>query len=487
MGNKKRAYLVINPRAGQNLAHITGVLAVLWAAGWHTDMVIKEYGGQAIALARDAAKKGYDLIVAYGGDGTLCQVINGVLNVKGQQCAVGLIPGGTANVWANEVGIPTNPVKAALTLVGSAFRSVDIGHVEVASLTVPGQAQEAEPDENERADKDAKHYFMLMSGLGIDATVMSHVSKPLKYRIGSVAVGLSAAKEVPVHQAFPVEIEVEGAEDNKGTLWKGEVMQIVIGNTRRYADVVEITPNAYINDGLLNVCLITAGNPLTAMQLAASLLFRRRPDNTTAEYMTSAHFSLKAPASVDLQLDGSAVQLKDYLDKAARRAVQHALDPRHVTVTYRFDVLPRALRVAIPQTYDNTLFEHSSQLFAAEDQDEKGKEQAKEQADEAGEVAQFSPEQIKRLLEDGRKVTIVGAVQLADEQDVYVLAGTVYQARTGENKPVAARIDATTIIVKRNGRSLPRSALLKLHEGNTLIIEGKKNKRGLIRAEWVVI
>jgi YegS/Rv2252/BmrU family lipid kinase len=483
MGNKKKAYLVINPRAGQNVTHITGVLAVLDAAGWRTDVVMKEYGGQGITLAKKAAEKEYDLIIAYGGDGTLCQVINGVMNVKGQQCAVGLIPGGTANVWANEVGIPTDPIKAVLSLVGSEFRSVDIGHVEVESLAMPDQAQEAHPAENDRDDEDAKHYFMLMSGLGIDARVMSHVSKPLKYRVGSVAVGLSAVKELPTHQAFPVEIEIEGDGDNQGKLWKGDVMQVVIGNTRRYADVLEITPDAYIDDGLLNVCLITSGNPLTRMQLVASLLFRRRPDNTTAEYITSAHFSLKAPASVGLQLDGSAVQLKDYLDKASRHTLQHALDPQQVMVMYCFDVLPRALRVAIPQTYNNALFERDSQSEAVEIQ----KEKDEPPTDEVHESAPFSPDQMRKMRKDGRKVSVVGAVQLVDEKDVFVLAGTVYRARTGENRPVAARIDATTIIMKQNGRPLPAAALLNLQEGRTLIMGGKKSKRGVIHAEWVVI
>lgn len=481
MSNKKKAYLVINPRAGQNVTHITGVLAVLDAAGWHADMAMKEYGGQAIDLAKKAAEKEYDLIIAYGGDGTLCQVINGVMNVKDHHSAVGLLPGGTANVWANEVGIPTDPIKAALSLVGSEFRSVDIGHVEVESLTAPEQAQKTKLEENDRSDKGAKHYFMLMSGLGIDATVMSHVSKPLKYKVGSVAVGLSAVKELPAHQAFPAEVEIDG--DDQGKLWKGDVMQIVIGNTRRYADVLEITPDAYIDDGLLNICLIASGNPLTRMQLVASLVFKRRPDNTTAEYVTSAHFSLKAPASVDLQLDGSAVQLKDYLDKAARRVLKHAVDPRQVMITYCFDVLPHALQVAIPQTYDNALFKRLSHPAETETQEE----QDNEPVEDAHGAAPFSSDQMRKMREDGRKVTLVGAVQLVDEKDIYVLAGTVYKGRTGENKPVAARIDATTIIVKQNGRSLPAAALPKLHEGRTLVIGGKKNKRGVIHAEWVVI
>src|SRR5436853_903176 len=92
----------------------------------------------------------------------------------------------------------------------------------------------------------AKQHFLLMAGLGIDAAIMSNVSKPLKYRIGPLAVGLSAAKELPTQHPFPVEIRV--TPDGE-PLWKGEALQVVIGNTRRYGDIAEMTPNAYIDDG----------------------------------------------------------------------------------------------------------------------------------------------------------------------------------------------------------------------------------------------
>src|SRR5437016_3327955 len=137
----KKASLVINPRAGANLAKITDVIAVLSAAGWKTHLAIKEYGGHTMELATKAAEDGYDLVIAYGGDGTINQVVNGVMNAKGQHSIVGVIPGGTANVWAGEIGIPNNPVKAALTLVNSEVRKVDIGHVEVESLTFSDETQ----------------------------------------------------------------------------------------------------------------------------------------------------------------------------------------------------------------------------------------------------------------------------------------------------------------------------------------------------------
>src|SRR5690348_4749570 len=211
----KRVSLVINPRTGQNVARLADVLAVLAAAGWKADIALKEYGGHTMELAEEAAEDGRDLVVAYGGDGTLNQVVNGVMNAKGQHSIVGVIPGGTVNVWAGEVGVPIDPVKAALSLVNSEPRKVDIGHVDVVGLTLPdtgqgGQEVQTHSEKKVKVGKGSKkvqHHFLLMAGLGIDAAIMENVSKPLKYRIGSLAVGLSAAKELPTHHPFPVEIQ----------------------------------------------------------------------------------------------------------------------------------------------------------------------------------------------------------------------------------------------------------------------------------------
>src|SRR5207245_1121104 len=152
--------------------------------------------------------------------------------------------------------------------------------------------------------------------------IMSHVSKPLKYKIGPLAVGITAAQELPRQHPFPIEIRSgdNGKEDS--VVWKGEVLQVVIGNTRRYGDIAEMTPNAYIDDGVLDVCVVTAGDPLTTMQQITSLLLRKKPDNLTAEYFHGAHLYIKVPATVPMQLDGSAVKLKDYLEKASYAALQ---------------------------------------------------------------------------------------------------------------------------------------------------------------------
>src|SRR5260370_26868030 len=159
-----------------------------------------------------------------------------------------------------------------------------------------------------------------MGGVGIEGAVMGHVSKPLKYRIGWLAVGISATEELPKQYPFPIEIRAAGSRRDGELLWKGEALQVVIGNTREYANIVELTPNDYIDDGVLDICVITAGNPLTTMAQIISLLLRRKPDNLTTEYFHGAHFSISVPATIDLQLYAIAVNLTNYLNKSDRHA-----------------------------------------------------------------------------------------------------------------------------------------------------------------------
>lgn len=521
----KRASLVINPRTGENVAKIADVLAVLAAAGWKTDIALKEYGGHTIKLANEAAENGSDLIIAYGGDGTLNQVVNGVMNAKDQQGIVGVIPGGTANVWAGEFGIPTDPVKAVLSLVNSEPRKVDIGHVEVVGLAVPDAGQ-SEPQAQMRSKKKARvdkgsskarHHFLLMAGLGIDAAIMEHVSKPLKYRIGPLAVGLSAAKELPAHQPFPIEIRVTSGGE---PLWKGEALQVVIGNTRRYGDIAEMTPNAYIDDGVLDVCVITAGDPLTTVQQITSLLLRKKPDNLTAEYFHGSQLYISVPASVPMQLDGSAVKLKDYLNASDYDTLQQARDAEHVMVTYRFNARPRALEVAIPCTYDNTLFEQSGSREQrssdgkshvrshprkdddvptaiqrhTEEEESRPSSQVHEKESDSQKHSEHSddvqkelPGLVNALFEHGRKVAVIGNAPNLAKKHTYIIAGNTPKQSTGEMKPVAVVVNDDTTVFNSEGIHVSAGAVQELQEGAAIVVEGKKSKRGVIHASRAVL
>ena len=528
----KNASVVINPRTGQNIAKITDVLAVLSAAGWKTNIAIKEYGGHTMELANEAANDGRNLVIAYGGDGTLNQVVNGVLTSKGPHSIVGVIPGGTANVWAGEVGIPIDPVKAALSLVNSEARKVDVGHVAIENIVFSnGDGQETTKKKIKLSKGRGQQHFLLMAGLGIDAAIMGNVSKPLKYRIGPLAVGLSAAKELPTHRSFPIEIRTGSNSHDTEPTWKGEAAQVVIGNTRRYGDIAEMTPDAYIDDGVLDVCVITAGDPLSTMQQLSSLLLRRKPDNLSAEYFHGAHLSITVPASVPMQLDGSPVKLKDCLEKADYEALQHAPNSEHVMITYRFDALPHALEIAIPNVYNDALFESSNSRdetaqnrpndHANEHEEHKKshvkthhhhkdnenpqtEQQQRTEAEESQPIAQPDEQQeenkkheddirkeipglISSLLTAGRKVTVVGKAPNPEKKDTYIIAGGTVKQATGEIKPVAVVVNGDTAILNREGVRVSLDVVRNLQEGMVLVVEGKKSKRGVIEATRMVM
>jgi hypothetical protein len=114
----KRASLIVNLRSGHTVLKVPEMVAALNAAGWKTDICLKEYSGETLQLAEQAARDGHDLVISYGGDGTLNAVVNGVLYAGGKSI-IGDIPGGTFNEWAGETNIPRDPVKAALALVDS--------------------------------------------------------------------------------------------------------------------------------------------------------------------------------------------------------------------------------------------------------------------------------------------------------------------------------------------------------------------------------
>ena len=483
----KTAYLIINPRLGKKVNALTAMIAVLSAAGWKTDTAIKEFGGHTRRLARKAAEAGYDLVIGFGGDGTLNQVVNGVMAAKRRGCLVGVVPGGTANVWAHEIGVSEDPVKASLLLINSGGYKVDVGHVAVDSLAfAPGKKDR---QMEERQGPRGRHHFLLMAGLGIDAAIMSQVPTSLKERIGKAAVVLAAVKTLPSQHAFPIEIWSSGEGAEKAMRWKGEALQVIVGNTRRYGNFAEATPDALIDDGALDVCIITAGAPLSTIKQILSILLNRNPRNGRSERFRDSRFWIRAPASVDLQLDGSRVTLDDGVPAPERTERRQKKNAEANVVTYRFDAIPRALHVAIPYTYNGALFENGSPKEIARPAKEQSPDQnaGRAGARKSKDVQYQDPQRLYALLKYGRKVTVVGVGPNPERDTTYIVAGVTSEKKTGVSKPVAVQINHKTTLVGPKGESLPITFAAKLLENTVIVVEGKQSKRGVVRAKRVVV
>ncbi len=313
-----RACLITNPRSGRGGIDLSEALVVLQANGWDVTVRQKRRGGEATTLARAAADAGADVVVGCGGDGTLSEIVDGL---AGSAVAVGVIPGGTVNLWAHELGVSARPRVAALQLLTAERRRADLGQV-----TING--------------RHARH-FLQMAGLGLDGAVMARVSKPLKRRLGPLAIGLAALRTLPGTRPAPVQITIDGV------CWQGSVFQIVAGNTQRYGGFARLTPAARIDDAQLDLCLITAAGPRAALQQAATVLLRGRPDPDSAETYRAAEITVRAPMVIPLQLDGGRV---------AQKHVVPAADG----VAYAFSARPGAVTVLVPRTYGGALFQQQA-------------------------------------------------------------------------------------------------------------------------------
>jgi YegS/Rv2252/BmrU family lipid kinase len=267
-------------------------------------------------LARQAASDGFDVVVACGGDGTIHDVANGLI---GTEAALGVLPAGTANLWAREVGIDLQLEAAARQLVGSRRRRVDVGRITI--------------------DGGPHRHFLLMAGLGFDGAVMARTSRSLTNRLGPLAVVWAGVQVLASARRTSVQIDLDGVA------WQGKIAQIVVGNTRRYGGVTRFTPHAHIDDGRLDVCILTTHGLLPTVRQLGSLLLRQRPHRASAITDRVGHLTVAAPHAVPLQLDGNDVRQAD-----------GPLSGPGGEVEYTFSVVAQGLTVLVPRDSDGSLF-----------------------------------------------------------------------------------------------------------------------------------
>ncbi len=494
MGSKQVS-IVVDLRTGKNVIHVPDLIAILSAAGYKPEVALKAYGGETLKLARKAAREGCGLVIGYGGDGTLNDVVNGVMDAGGKSL-IGDIPGGTYNEWAGAIGLPEDPVKAALAIVESEARRVDLGHIEVQDLTLPGTGgQDLQTmRQGKRRSKrfpQSRQYFFLHVGLGADATFMAHISKPLKYRLGHLAFDLAAIKELPEVHPFPVEVQAVSDRGDGAMQWQGEAWQVIVSKTRYYAGNVDIAPDAYLDDGLLNVCVIAADGPLRTAEQALSFLVRRKLDETTTRYFRGSQLSIRVPAATPMQVDGSVVKLEDYLRKAERNALRQVGDAGEVMVCYRFDAVRGAVHMAVPRTYNGTLFQtatHTGQGQGprAEQREEQTPSVRRNNA-QPGEVQWGSQQDSGSLQQQEYRVTVIGVTPHPTKPDTSIIAGRYKKRDTDETEVVAVRVNDRTLVLRQEDERVPHAEMRALQEGQEIVVNGEKSKRGVIRARGIRI
>lgn len=275
-GATTRVMVIFNPNAGQAAAlqQMLDTACELWrSAGWIVDVCPTQAAGDATRLAREAVAHNYTVAVAAGGDGTVNEVVNGLV---GSDVALGTLPIGTVNVWAREIGVPLQPEAAAQSLLQAMPRRIDVGLA-------------------------GDRYFLLMASIGFDATVTATVRSDQKRWLGALAYVVQGLKVAFRYEGVRARIELDG------TAIRGRYLMIVLGNSQLYGGVVKLTAEAVIDDGLLDVCLIKGRTLMAAPLRMWSIVRRRYTNDPKITYYRARTMTFSAKQAVDVQVDGDHI------------------------------------------------------------------------------------------------------------------------------------------------------------------------------------
>jgi diacylglycerol kinase (ATP) len=241
---KGPAHLVIvfNPVAGRRRAHLLWrVLDVLVANGVRLELAETCRAGHAEALAHEAVKRGEPMVVAAGGDGTIAEVANGLM---GTRARLGVIPLGTANVLAHELGLPFSPKAVAAAL---AFGRT--------TTLWPGIASSAQGD----------RLFVQMLGVGFDAHVVRRVSFPMKKLLGKGAYVLRSMAELPRYAYPPIRLRLDEIET--------QAASVIVSKGRFYGGRFRLAADAVPEAPGFTVVLFDRGGPVSAAMYGMALPF----------------------------------------------------------------------------------------------------------------------------------------------------------------------------------------------------------------------
>ncbi len=278
-----KARIVLNPAAGPTdfHRHLQRAVAYLETAGWEVDVQPTERQGDGITLARQAAEAGYNVVIAVGGDGTINEVVNGI---AGSETALGVIPAGTANVYAADVGIPIwSPlrpmaVREAAKIINTGKRlSIDLGRVKFSN--------------------GRQRYFFMWCGIGLDAAVTKEVNTAQTRRLGVLAWVIAGTMVAIKYMGHSSRITIDNAKEQK------RMLVAVVSNGQLYGRVLRIAPDAKMDDGVLNLTVFEGYGVLSTVRHLASLLLGRYARDPTLHQYTGRRISIRTRRPLPVHLD----------------------------------------------------------------------------------------------------------------------------------------------------------------------------------------
>jgi len=275
-----RAAVVVNPtKLDDDEAFRKSVRRVMDDHGWDEPLWLEttaEDPGRG--QAESAVSAGVDLVLACGGDGTVTACAEGI---AGTGVPLAIIPMGTGNLLARNLGLPTGLDEALAVALGGVQQPIDAGRVNGT-------------------------LFVVMAGLGLDARMLSGASEPLKKQLGWVAYAISAVRHLGDR---PVRVTVSA---DGGRRRRMRASALIVGNVGWLRGGLPLLPDARPDDGMLDAVVLIAGGPARWLAVAAAILLHRPADGKIYRVrFTELEVSLdqEQPWEVDGEVMGSSRRL----------------------------------------------------------------------------------------------------------------------------------------------------------------------------------
>jgi diacylglycerol kinase (ATP) len=315
--NPKRATIIYNPmsgrpgRRGENVRELTGLLL---QRGIDSDACATTGPDDAARLAKEALGDGAGIIVAYGGDGTVNEVIQ---EMAGADAALAVWPGGTSNVVARDLGLPFAIAQVADMIAAGNTRRISLGLAMGAGGRGVGVREHGnQPPTPNR--QPLRRYFLMMAGIGLDASIARAVNRKLKRRTGEFAYWLSGIRHFFTWHGEPFTIEVDGQRHYSAFA--------LIGNGKGYGGGMMITPNAKLEDPWFEVYVLPPLRNNLAYLRAVRACMRGKPEVPGVLLIKGKHIVANSAVEPWVEADGEII------------------GPLPMT----FDIVPDALSVIVP-------------------------------------------------------------------------------------------------------------------------------------------
>lgn len=273
-----RILLVFNPSAagGRAARRLSAVVSELEGFA-NVDLVRTAVAGDAVSRVAGADLGNYDALVAAGGDGTLFEVLNGLYShVGSRRIPLGLVPVGTGNAFARDLGLLPDDWEKAVDLVRAGhLRRVDVGRVESASES---------------------YFFLNIVGAGLPVDAMQ-TSKKLKF-LGRSAYTLATLWCAMRLESYPMLLEIDGQRVQQ------ESMFVEVSNTRYTGTSFLIAPSAQLDDGLLDITLLGRLSRLRLLRLFPTIYRGGHVHYPEIVTFRAREIRIEAPAGLTLAPDG---------------------------------------------------------------------------------------------------------------------------------------------------------------------------------------